>query len=190
MSGDDAIDLVNSVGETQDASSDQTRQRIVRQCTVLGTLRTTEYRDRTHRGAWCNACLRNGVSKDPKGHFFANIEQVLGKTVPTVAKAVGPWLQLNSKLVREKIQEKGAVAGLKRSASSVSAGSSAAGDSCGSNTKNKTLAAFLPLADTGLSETEQAEWELQLLLCGAHKFSFLQVLSEARFGKRSAMRVE
>lgn len=164
MSGDDAIDLVNSAAETQGASSDQTRQKD--RSSMYGTWdveRTTEYRDKTHRGAWCNVCLRNGVSKDPKGHFFANIEQVLGhvKDCPHRSKGSRTLAAAELKAVREKKKEKGAVAGLKRSASSVSAGSS--GVSSGSNKKNKTMAAFLPLADTGLSEKEQTEWELQLL---------------------------
>ncbi len=44
---------------------------------IWDVARTEEMRAPTHRGAWCNPCLKHGVKKDPKGHFFAKIDAIL-----------------------------------------------------------------------------------------------------------------
>lgn len=166
MGADDTVVLVDSDAGTQDASSDQAHRKD--RSSMYHTWdveRTSEFRDKSHRGAWCNPCLKNGVAKDPKGHFFANLEQVLGhvKDCPHRPQGIKTVAAAELKALRDKKKEKGAVAGLKRSASSVSGSSIAGGVSCGSNKKHKPMAAYMSLADTALTEKEQEEWELQLL---------------------------
>jgi hypothetical protein len=72
---------VESIPDTQDAStSDQDAQssgKASSMYAIWDVTRTEEMRAPTHRGAWCNPCLKHGVKKDPKGHFFAKIDAIL-----------------------------------------------------------------------------------------------------------------
>ena len=155
----DAIDLADDEASASQGASacDQPKQRS-NMYTTWDVQRTTEYRDRTHHGAWCNPCLAQGVEKMPKGQFFASIEGVLGhvKDCHLRSSAVRNTAGAELKLLRDKKNaKKGTVAGLKRSASSMTGATS--------SSNKKSMSDFCHLADVALSPTEQAEWELQLL---------------------------
>ena len=151
LAGDDA-------SASHDASaSDQPNQRS-NMYTTWDVQRTTEYRDKTYHGAWCNPCLAQGVEKLPKGHFFASKEAVLGHVKDchlrsaATRNAAGAELKL---LRDQRTAKKGAVAGLKRAASSATGATS--------SSNKKSMSDFCHLADVAMSPTEQTECELQLL---------------------------
>ncbi|DBA87932.1 TPA: hypothetical protein ACH3X1_004920 [Trebouxia sp. C0004] len=130
---------------------------------VWDVARTDEMRPQTHRGAWCNPCLKYGVKKDPKGHFFAQIDAILThvKDCPRRSAAIKQSAAAELRVIRDK-KKKGPLAGVKRTGSTMSGASSDA--STGSN-KRSALAAvgFMTLEDKPLGDNEQVAWEQQLL---------------------------
>ena len=123
----EAVD-VESIPDTQDATSDQAAQssgKVSSMYAVWDVARTDEMRSNTHRGAWCNPCLKHGVKKDPKGHFLAQIDAILThvKDCPRCSAAVKQSAAAELRVIRDK-KKKGPLAGVKRTASNMSGGSS------------------------------------------------------------------
>jgi len=115
---------VESIPDTQDAStSDQNAQssgKASSMYAIWDVTRTEEMRAPTHRGAWCNPCLKHGVEKDPKGHFFAKIDAILThvKKCPHRNAAIKQSAASELKVIRDnKKAKRGPIAGLKRTAS-------------------------------------------------------------------------
>ncbi len=113
----EAID-VDSIPDTQDASaSDQAAQssgKVSSMYAVWDVARTDEMRSHSHRGAWCNPCLKHGVKKDPKGHFLAQIDAILTrvKDCPRRSAAIKQSAAAELRVIRDK-KKKGPLAGVK-----------------------------------------------------------------------------
>ena len=157
---------VDSVPDTQDASSsDQPSAKASAIYSTWDVTRTEAMRDKTHRGAWCNPCLKHGVQQEPQGQFFANIEAILAhvKDCPRRNAAIKNTAAAQLKVLRDnKRAKRGPLAGLKRTASNMSGGSTEV--SSGSNKRSALAAAgFMSLEDKPLGDTQQTEWEQQLL---------------------------
>ncbi|DBA77781.1 TPA: hypothetical protein ACH3X1_009241 [Trebouxia sp. C0004] len=113
----EAID-VDSIPDTQDASASQKAAQSSGQASsmyaVWDVARTDELRSKTHRGAWCNPCLKHGVKKGPKGHFLAQIDAILthAKDCPRRSAAIKQSAAAELRIIRDK-KKKGPLAGVK-----------------------------------------------------------------------------
>ncbi len=107
----EAID-VDSTPDTQDASaSDHAAQpsgKVPSMYAVWDVARTDEMRSHSHRGAWCNPCLKHGVKRDPKGLFLAQIDAILThvKDFPRRSAAIKQSAAAELRVIRDK-KEKG-----------------------------------------------------------------------------------